>query len=115
MTTDQTYTIETTGVADSTPIYWRVRTKGAIEEWGDWSVERAVMVYNPPSIVMTLTPGATVETTEDPNSFEKYPIKVSLFTETENTLNNKFILKKRKAKINKRMDNQDNIRRKIKR
>lgn len=78
VTTDQTYTIETTGVADSTPIYWRVRTKGAIEEWGDWSVERAVMVYNPPSIVMTLTPGATVETTEDPNSFEKYPIKVSL-------------------------------------
>ena len=44
-----------------------------------------------------------------------YPIKVSLFTETENTLNNKFILKKRKAKISKRMDNQDNIRRKIKR
>ena len=44
-----------------------------------------------------------------------YPIKVSLFTETENTLNNKFILKKRKGKINKRMDNQDNIRRKIKR
>ena len=31
-----------------------------------------------------------------------YPIKVSLFTETENTLNNKFILKKRKGKINKR-------------
>ena len=44
-----------------------------------------------------------------------YPIKVSLFTETENTLNNKFILKKRKGKISKRMDNQDNIRRKIKR
>lgn len=78
VTTAQTYSISTTGVADSTPIYWRVRTKGAIDEWGDWSVERAVMVYNPPSVLMTLTPGATVETSEDPNSFEKYPIKVTL-------------------------------------
>lgn len=38
------YVLSTTGLADA-QIKWRVRTKGIVDEWGDWSTQRTIDVY----------------------------------------------------------------------
>lgn len=41
--------------SEGAKIEWRVRTKGAIDEYGDWSVMRTVNVYAQPSVELTIT------------------------------------------------------------
>lgn len=38
-------------------IRWKVRTKGVIDEFGEWSITRQVEIYAPPAISMTFTSG----------------------------------------------------------
>ena len=42
VTEETSYSLSTEGMSDSTIIYWRVRTKGALDEYGEWSVQRVV-------------------------------------------------------------------------
>lgn len=35
-------------------ILWRVRTKGVLDEWSDWSVQRTVDIYSPPTLTLTV-------------------------------------------------------------
>lgn len=48
-------TIDTTKYKEGTTIEWRVRTKGVVAEYGDWSVLRKVDVYAKPSLSLELT------------------------------------------------------------
>lgn len=41
------YSLSTAGLADA-QIKWRVRTKGIIDEWSDWSIQRTIDVYTRP-------------------------------------------------------------------
>lgn len=50
--TTNEYTYDTTSLADGATILWRVQTKGVIDEYSDWSVQRKVMVYAPATLTM---------------------------------------------------------------
>ena len=49
------YTIDTSSYTEGTKIRWRVRTAGVTKEYGDWSVQRTVDVYAPPTLSLSVT------------------------------------------------------------
>lgn len=49
------YTIDTTQFVEGTKIQWRVRTAGITLAYGDWSVQRTVDVYAPPTLELNVT------------------------------------------------------------
>lgn len=48
------YKVDTSTYVDGTKIQWRVRTRGITNTYGDWSVERTVDIYAPPTLELTL-------------------------------------------------------------
>lgn len=47
------YEIDTsTGFDDGTILYWEVRTKGAVEKFGEWSTKRQISIYAPANVVV---------------------------------------------------------------
>lgn len=48
------YMFDTRGYPDGTRIEWRVSTKGAVDEWSDWSIKRVVNIYAPPSLSLSM-------------------------------------------------------------
>lgn len=51
------YILNTTVYTEGAKIKWRVRTKGIINQYGDWSVQRAIDIYAPPTLQMTMGDG----------------------------------------------------------
>lgn len=49
------YSLPTNTFADGNIIYWKVRTKGAIDGYGDFSTERQITVYEPPTLSLAIT------------------------------------------------------------
>ena len=49
------YNLNTKSYPDGTSIEWRVRTKGVVAEWGDWSMKRKIDVYAPPTLSVNVT------------------------------------------------------------
>lgn len=49
------YVIDTKGYVEGTKIQWRVRTAGITLQYGDWSVERTVDIYAPPTLTFKIT------------------------------------------------------------
>lgn len=49
------YVIDTTSYSEGTKIQWRVRTAGITKEYSDWSVQRTVDIYAPPSLTIDVT------------------------------------------------------------
>lgn len=49
------YVIDTTSYTEGTVITWKVRTCGITGVYGDWSIERTVDVYAPPTLELRLT------------------------------------------------------------
>lgn len=49
------YTIDTTEYNEGSKILWRVRTAGVTLEYGDWSVQRTVDIYAPPTLELSVT------------------------------------------------------------
>lgn len=47
--------IDTSLYTEGTKIEWRVRTKGVINKWSDWSIQRTVDVYSTPTLQLQLT------------------------------------------------------------
>lgn len=58
------YTVDTSVYTEGTKLQWRVRTSGVTNEYGDWSVQRTVDVYAPPTLtlIMTDSSGQTFDT-----------------------------------------------------
>lgn len=48
------YSVDTTPYAEGTKIQWRVRTAGVTKAYGDWSVQRTIDIYAPPTLEVTL-------------------------------------------------------------
>lgn len=79
--------------ADGTTLQWRVRTKGIVDQWSDWSETRAVRVWEQPTLVVAAP--ATVETlpiavTVDPHAPSQWPVAadVSIVAAEEHTVSN---------------------------
>lgn len=49
------YSIDTKKFVEGTQIQWRVRTAGVTKQYGDWSVQRTVDVYAPPTLELHVT------------------------------------------------------------
>ena len=47
--------INTSGLSEGATIEWRVRTAGATNEYGEWSIKRTVDIYAPPTISINVT------------------------------------------------------------
>lgn len=60
------YTINTSEFSEGTVIQWRVRTAGITKAYGDWSVQRTVDIYAPPTLELRVTDvyGGLIETLE---------------------------------------------------
>lgn len=49
------YTFSTSGYQEGGKILWRVRTAGVTGTYGDWSVQRTVDIYAPPTVTLSVT------------------------------------------------------------
>lgn len=52
--TTSTYVVHTDTYTDGDTIMWRVRTKGVMPDYGDWSTKRSAVIFAPPSIELGL-------------------------------------------------------------
>lgn len=59
-----TYTIDTSVYIEGTQIQWRVRTAGITKKYGDWSIQRTIDIYAPPSLELRVTNsnGSSIDT-----------------------------------------------------
>lgn len=65
------YAIDTSGYTEGTKILWRVRTAGITKTYGEWSIQRTVDVYAPPTLAISVTNSAS-ESLETVASFPFY-------------------------------------------
>lgn len=49
------FAIDTSGYTEGTQIKWRVRTRGIINSYSDWSIQRIIYVYAPPTLELDMT------------------------------------------------------------
>lgn len=58
------YEIDTSSYTEGTKILWRVRTAGVTKTYGEWSIQRTVDIYAPPTLMLELTDvnGTPIET-----------------------------------------------------
>lgn len=49
-----TYVIDTASYLEGTTIEWRVRTSGVTKVYGDWSIQRTINVYAPPTLELSI-------------------------------------------------------------
>lgn len=68
------YTLPTDIIRKDARITWRVRTKGVTDEWGDWSIERTIDVYEAPSLSVDITD--KYGNVFGANRIEKFPFNV---------------------------------------
>lgn len=71
------YTINTSPYTEGTKIQWRVRTAGITKEYSDWSIERTIDIYAPPTVNMSITnaSGTVIDT------LTSFPFKILATTE----------------------------------
>ena len=66
------YTFSTSGYQEGGKILWRVRTAGVTGVYGDWSVQRTVDIYAPPTVTLSVTDSADKAFTV----LNSFPIKI---------------------------------------
>lgn len=65
------YIFDTSGHTEGSKILWRVRTRGILDDYSDWSIQRTVDVYAPPALEIRLTDSSGNEV-ESLTSFPLY-------------------------------------------
>lgn len=76
------YPIDTSSYVDGTQILWRVRTAGVTLQYGEWSAQRTVDVYAPPTLQLSVT-DADAQTFD---SLTAFPFIVEALPGPENQL-----------------------------
>ena len=66
------YTVSTSGYTEGTEIQWRVRTAGVVGSYGDWSVQRTIEIYAPPTLTLSITDSNDEQIT----TLTSFPIRV---------------------------------------
>lgn len=61
------YPVDTSNYDEGAEIQWRVRTKGVVNEYSDWSIQRTVNVYAQPTLALAITNqnGDSIDTVEE--------------------------------------------------
>jgi len=67
------YPVDTSGFVEGVKIQWRVRTAGVTKVYGDWSIQRTVDIYAPPTLSLSVidSEGSVLE------SIESFPFYIS--------------------------------------
>ena len=70
------YAVGTSDFVEGATILWRVQTAGATKKYGDWSVQRTVKVYAPPTISINILDvyGNEVDSTD--RRLNSFPFKI---------------------------------------
>lgn len=66
------YVIPTSMLSNDARVLWKVRTKGVLtgpDDWGDWSVQRTIDVYEAPSLELKVTDAKGDDITDHVESF----------------------------------------------
>lgn len=63
------YEVDLKDYPDGAEILWRVRTRGITSEFSDWSIQRTINVYAPPTVELHVN--------NDNKTFASFPLKVS--------------------------------------
>lgn len=72
------YILDTTQYEEGNTIKWRVRTRGVTETYGEWSVQRSIDIYAPPTLTLSL-----LDVNGDPiETLESFPIRVTAVSGT---------------------------------
>lgn len=72
------YILNTIQYEEGNTIKWRVRTRGVTETYGEWSVQRSIDIYAPPTLTLNL-----LDTNGDPiETLESFPIRVTAVSGT---------------------------------
>ena len=58
------YSIDTSSYTEGSYIQWRVRTAGVTKVYGDWSIQRTIDIYAPPTLAMSIKDAEGSELTE---------------------------------------------------
>lgn len=64
-----------TNIIAGSVLQWKVRTKGVLDEWSDWSVVRSITAYQKPTIEMTVSDRSDLSTYI--YTLQKYPFYVN--------------------------------------
>lgn len=67
----QSYKFTPSGYDEGAIIKWRVKTKGLVPDYGDWSVQRTINLYAPPSLSLVIS-------VDDAGMLTALPLHVSL-------------------------------------
>ena len=73
---DSVYTLATLLYSDGAKVYWKVRTAGITEEYGDWSISRVIEVWQQPTLSLQVLDENNLPTT----TVHKYPLKIKGIT-----------------------------------
>ena len=89
-TTATSHGINTSQYAEGATIKWRVRTKGAINEWSPWSALRSITLYAQPGIQFTIPSTVTsfpitIEAEATPGSQKLISYDISIVSNTTYT------------------------------
>nr|DAF75504.1 MAG TPA: tail assembly protein [Caudoviricetes sp.] len=70
------YAVNTSKYTEGIKIRWRVRTSGITKEYGDWSIQRTIDVYAPPTLTLNIldSHGKDIEV------LESFPLYIRGFT-----------------------------------
>lgn len=70
------YAVDTSKYTEGIKIRWRVRTSGITKEYGEWSIQRTIDVYAPPTLTLNIldSDGKDIEV------LESFPIYIRGFT-----------------------------------
>ena len=98
------YSVDLSPYPNGAEILWRVRTRGITFEYSDWSAQRSINTYAPPTVSLTLGDGSgvmtsfpyTINTIAGPSSQKAISYHISItaeFTyETEDQIGNKTLV-----------------------
>lgn len=98
------YTVNLSAYKNGSEILWRVRTRGITSKYSDWSVQRSINTYAPPTISLSLGDGGgilssfpfNINVVAGPNSQKAISYHISIKSkdtyETEDYIGNKLLV-----------------------
>lgn len=72
------YSVDTSGYSEGAKILWRVKTKGIADDYSDWSIQRTIDIYSPPTLSLSLTGNGNGESIGGSNKLKAFDLFVSM-------------------------------------
>lgn len=71
------YKLDTSTFDDSSELLWRIRTMGVTSEYGEWSIQRSIKIYEKPSLLINVLDGENGSQTD---VVDRFPLYINLST-----------------------------------